>query len=193
MFLKPRFALLGDWNCSWDLSFNVPTDDVLKQHISGASYKFEYSLGHLFPKIASDVYELSIALPEGAHITKYSTGSAKPTFFAKSSSYSYLDFLGRPTLVFTFLNYLPSVHPDAKLTVEYTFEGYLVWIEPMYLVIGLLICFTLYIFLSKMDLTFGSEILEEKAHKEMLTRDRRQPYKVTDSDRTDKVADKKKR
>lgn len=174
MFLKPRFALLGDWNCTWYLSFNVPTADILKQHIHDSSYKFEYDLSHLFPNMPSDKYELRIALPEGAKIKKHSLGGAKADNITEELSYGYLDFFGRPTLVFTFKNYLPSIYQNAKLKVEYTLESHLIWIEPVYLVVGLFICFGIYIVFSKMDLTFGSDHLEERYQNELEARHNRE-------------------
>ena len=176
------------------MSFNVPTDEILKQSTSGSTYKLEYDIAHLLPNIASDVYELRVALPEGATILNYSTGYAKPSNFSKSTSYSYLDFLGRPTLVFKFNNYLPSVYANSKLTVEYTLEGYLLWIEPVYLVVGLLLCFALYLVFSKMDLSFGSDYLVEKHELEIEARERHAKTAAVENQKSDKqLADKKRR
>ena len=138
---------------------------------------------------------MRVALPEGATILNYSTGAAKPSNFSKSTSYSYLDFLGRPTLVFKFNNYLPSVYANSKLTVEYTLEGYLLWIEPVYLVVGLLLCFAIYIVFSKMDLSFGSDYLEEKHELELESRQRHlKNANPIESQKPEKpLADKKRR
>lgn len=141
----------------------MPTDDILKQHYQKATYRYEYPLAHLLKSIPSDVYELRLALPEGAKILSYSTGELKPDNVTNDLSFSYLDYLGRPTLVFTFKNYLPRVHGDVKLVVDYTLDATLIWIEPIYLVVGLLLCFGLYIAYSKMDLSFGSDQLKEDA------------------------------
>lgn len=78
-----------------------------------------------------------------------------------TKSFSYLDFLGRPTLVFTFADYLPKVDMNAKVIIEYSLQSTLIWIEPLYLICGLMLCFSLYLIFSKLDLTFGGEGLEE--------------------------------
>lgn len=110
----------------------------------------------------SDEYIVKLALPEGAQIKSYSTGSDVSTRFELTKSFSYLDFIGRPTLVFSFDNYLPSKDQNAKIFVEYTFQKLLIFIEPLYLVVGLSLCFLLYTVFSKIDLSFGSEEYAEK-------------------------------
>jgi Ribophorin I len=161
--LKPRFSLLGDWNCTWELAHNIPTDDVLSKKIGSNTYKFEYGVAHLLHRVSSDVYELRVALPEGAKILSHNIiKGAQPTKVGHELSYSYLDFLGRPTLVFTFDNYLPRINLEAKLVIEYTLADHLMFIEPAYLVCGLMLLFGIYLCFSKMDLSFGNEELQEQ-------------------------------
>lgn len=158
--LKPRFSLLGDWNCTWELSFNVPTNDILKTHAEEGYYRFEYKLNHLLENTPSDKYELSIALPEGATAHRHMISTTQPYTLNNTLSFSYLDFLGRPTLQFTFENFLPRVNPDATVIVDYSLPDGLLFIEPLYLVAGLMLCFSIYLVLSKLDLSFGSEDLQ---------------------------------
>lgn len=162
MTLEPRSPLLGNWNCTWFLAHNVPTTNILKQSSSGSTYRFEHPVAHLLTQTPSDKYELRVALPEGASVTKISLQGVEASAQSTTSSFSYLDFIGRPTLVFEFEDYLPDLTPEAKLSIEYSFQSHLIWIEPLYLVAGLLGAFAIYIGLSKMDLSFGSQELVEK-------------------------------
>lgn len=163
--------MLGDWNATWDLSYNVPTENILRQSISGSNFKFEYPVGHLLEHIASDVYEFKVAFPEGADILSYKyIGVRQPERINTTKSWSYMDFLGRPTLVFTFTDYLPKVDREAKVIVEYSLQSSLIFIEPIYLMCGLMLCFLAYIIYSKLDLSFGSEELVEANEIEMKTR-----------------------
>jgi Ribophorin I len=117
----------------------------------------------LLHRVTSDVYELRVALPEGAKILSHNViKGAQPTKIGHDLSYSYLDFLGRPTLVYTFDNYLPRINLEAKLVIEYTLADHLIFIEPAYLVCGLMVLFGIYLCFSKMDLSFGNEELEEQ-------------------------------
>jgi oligosaccharyltransferase complex subunit alpha (ribophorin I) len=162
VILKPRFALLGDWNCTWFLAHNVPTEDILRQHVNGATFRFEFPLAHLLTEIPSDNYEVKVALPEGAQIISFDSGRAQARAVTTTKSFSYLDFIGRPTLVFSYDNYLPRVDLKTKIQIEYTFQPMLVIIEPLYLVVGLFLCFLAYIVFSRTDLSFGSEEYAEQ-------------------------------
>jgi hypothetical protein len=182
---------LGDWNCTWDLSYNVPTEDILRQSVSGSTFRFEYGVAHLLENIPSDTYEFKIAFPEGASILSHQyTGIKQPDNVSTTKSWSYMDFLGRPTLVFTFSDYLPKVDRDAKVVIEYSLQSTLIFIEPIYLMCGLMLCFLAYIFYSKFDLSFGSDELEEAHQLELQTR--KKYAKVAGSDkRVDKQAKRK--
>lgn len=161
--MKPRFSLLGDWNCTWEIAHNIPTDDVLSKKVGSNTYKYEYPVAHLLHRVSSDVYELRVALPEGAKILSHNViKGSKPNKVGTDLSYSYLDFIGRPTLVYTFNNYLPRISLDAKLVIEYTLADHYLLIEPAYLVGGLMLLFGIYLAFSKMDLSFGNEQLEEE-------------------------------
>lgn len=187
--MKPRFSLLGDWNCTWEISYNVPAEDFLQQKVGGSDFKLEIPVSHLLKNIPSDVYEVKVAVPEGASIQRFSTGTANPSKTGETLSYSYLDFIGRPTLIFTFHNYLPKADKtDPRLVIEYSLQGGLLIIEPLYLVIGLMFCFLFYIFFSKLDLSFGSQDLQERLQLEAKTT---KPAKQVTEQATTKTVKKK--
>lgn len=165
----------------------MPTDDILRQSSSGSTFRFEYPVAHLLERIPSDTYEFKVAFPEGAVILSHNyQGVKQPDSINTTKSWSYLDFLGRPTLVFTFTDYLPKVDKDAKVIVEYSLQSSLIFIEPIYLMCGLMFCFLAYIFYSKFDLSFGSDELKE-AH-ELESSTRKKPVRAAMA--TDKKGDK---
>ena len=168
MKLIPRFPLLGGWNLTWDISYNVPTEDFLQRAVSGSEYRFEFRLGHLLHDLPTDLYELEVALPEGATIKDF----VLDTFdFASKElilSYSYLDFVGRPTLKLKFNNFLGKIDKNAVIIVDYHFAQILMLVEPAYLVIGLMMLFGIYIFLSKFDFSFGSTEVNEEYNKKRI-------------------------
>lgn len=134
----------------------------MKERKSDSRFRFEYSVAHLLHAIPSDTYELKVAFPEGANILSHKfEGLYKPDKVSTTTSFSYLDFLGRPTLVFSFSDYLPRVDMNAKVVIEYSLQSTLIWIEPLYLICGLMLCFSVYLIFSKLDLTFGGEGLDE--------------------------------
>ena len=46
----------------------MPAQDLLRQNIEGTEFQFTYPISHLIKDGISDVYTLSVALPEGAKI-----------------------------------------------------------------------------------------------------------------------------
>ena len=66
--LTPRFALQGGWNHTWEISYNVPAEDVLTQNIEGTEFEFLYPLSQLVVDGNSELFTIRVALPEGAVI-----------------------------------------------------------------------------------------------------------------------------
>ena len=107
-------------------------------------FRFEYNIAHLLENIPSDKYEFKVAFPEGAEIIKHTYQGIRQPDINVTKSWSYMDFLGRPTLVFTFSDYLPKVDNDAKVIIEYSLQSSLIFIDPIYLMCGLMLCFLFY-------------------------------------------------
>ena len=155
--LFPRFALLGGWNLTWDISYNAPSSNYLTKHVSESDYVLKLDLGYLLTDIPSDKYHLRVALPEGAEILDVTIPGQKPSINGQVKTFSYLDFVGRPTVNLTFYNFLPRVNPNQTLIIRYRFKGFLLIVEPLYLSIGLFLCFSIYLVVSRLDLSFGHE------------------------------------
>lgn len=165
--LFPRFSLLGNWNLTWDISYNVPSTEFLSVN-SKNEYKFEYSLHSLFSTLPHDRYTLKIALPEGAKLVSEEFTGIKPKRIKEELSFSYLNFFGRPTRVYFFDNYYGSANPDAKLTIRYEFQPSSLWIAPLYLVSALGLAFAIYLLISRIDLNFelAEDPAAEQSHEE---------------------------
>jgi len=94
-------------------------------------------------------------LPEGSKILEVSTGKITPNSISKTEkTFSYLDFLGRPTVVVTFKNHIPQVVLGENLKIRYSISKSKLLIEPAYLVCGLMGMFMFTIVVSKLNLDF---------------------------------------
>ncbi|GAA5963949.1 hypothetical protein JCM21900_004081 [Sporobolomyces salmonicolor] len=98
--LTPRYPLLGGWNYSFTVGYDLPLGDFVKTRKDGAGRKYVAAVPFLTPikNVAVDEVRLEIRLPEGARNIRVT-----PPFLVDSHSAglarSYLDSTGRPTVV----------------------------------------------------------------------------------------------
>jgi oligosaccharyltransferase complex subunit alpha (ribophorin I) len=62
--LKPRYPILGGWNYSFVIGYDVPLEDVLK--VDGGKQVLSVPFLTGYKDLAADKVELVIVLPEGA-------------------------------------------------------------------------------------------------------------------------------
>ena len=157
MTLFPRFSLLGNWNLTWDISYNVPSTEFLSVKEDSNEYKFEHSLHSLLKTIPHDLYTLKVALPEGAKFLSDHFTGIKPKEIREETTFSYLNYFGRPTRVYVFENYIGLANLDSRLTIRYSYTPSSLMIAPLYLALALLGTFLAYLLFSRLDLNFGHE------------------------------------
>ena len=116
---------------------------------------FEYDLTPLMRQTPSDVYTLKVALPEGATVLSANIDGFQPHEVKEEVTYSYLDYFGRPTLVYTFKRHLTTPGREDKVRVHYRLPSVYMAVSPSYTVCLLLASFAVYLILSKADFTFG--------------------------------------
>ncbi|GAA5881471.1 hypothetical protein JCM16303_005667 [Sporobolomyces ruberrimus] len=98
--LQPRYPLLGGWNFSFTVGYDLPLQDWLKVRKSSSRPKYVAAVPFLTPikDISVDKVRLEIRLPEGARnvraISPYPV-EEEPLKTVKT----YLDSIGRPTVV----------------------------------------------------------------------------------------------
>ncbi|GAA5916144.1 dolichyl-diphosphooligosaccharide--protein glycotransferase subunit OST1 [Sporobolomyces salmoneus] len=98
--LTPRYPLLGGWNFSFTIGYDLPLQEWLKVRKGGEGPKYVAAVPFLTPikDVAVDKVRLEIRLPEGARnvraISPYPV-EQHPLTTVKT----YLDSIGRPTVV----------------------------------------------------------------------------------------------
>ncbi|GAA5985222.1 hypothetical protein JCM10908_002574 [Rhodotorula pacifica] len=117
--LKPRYPLLGGWNYSFTIGYDLPLGEFVRTRKEGGG-KYIAAVPFLTPTkdVAVDSARVEIRLPEGARdihvrtpfpMSTLSYPAFVPRLFGKhhtvqeggSVSWTYLDSTGRPTVVLT--------------------------------------------------------------------------------------------
>lgn len=82
-----------------NIGYNVPASDLVKMSVKDSTkFVFEYPLAHLLTDGISDLFTTRIALPEGSKVLSVETGDVRAEV-SYDKTFSYLDFIGRPTVV----------------------------------------------------------------------------------------------
>ena len=161
--LIPRTALLGNWNLTWDIAINTPASKSLFRAGNTEKYKLVLPVSSFIKELPHDLYKLQIALPQGAHIEDFKVQGYTPIQKGFITyTYSHLDLFGRPTLNLHFEDFLGELHPDAKVTIIYTFDEWQLWLKSVYLMLLLGVAFLLAVFLPRLDLSFGSDLYNQR-------------------------------
>ena len=167
MTLYPRFSLLGGWNLTWDLSYNTPSDEFIKQNTrDGEDFIFTYKLAPLLATTPSDIYTLKVALPEGAKVISEKIDGFQPHKTSRELTYSFLDYVGRPTLTYTFKRHFARPGRNDAVTIKYQLSIAYMAVSPLYTVCLLMATFIIYLVISRVDLAFGD--IDEKSTKKSI-------------------------
>jgi len=97
--LEPRFPILGGWKTTFNLGYNLPPQKFLYQNITSGKYVLKQLFYIDLHELVSEDYTLKVILPEGA----YDISADLPFEIEEqltSTTFSYLDTIGRPTLIF---------------------------------------------------------------------------------------------
>lgn len=133
----------------------MPAQDILQMSRKGNKFVFEYPLAHLIKEGISDMFTIRVALPEGASILKVETDGNKAEI-SRDKTFSYLDFMGRPTVVIKMKNHIPQAI-TGNLRITYKFSKFNLLIEPLYIMGGIFTMFATSILISRMNLDFKKE------------------------------------
>jgi len=80
-------------------------------------FVFECPIAQLIKDGISDVFTTRVALPEGAKILKVETAETRADV-SFDKTFSYLDFIGRPTVVIKIKNHVPDA-AEGVLKITY--------------------------------------------------------------------------
>ncbi|GAA6050381.1 hypothetical protein JCM3770_004010 [Rhodotorula araucariae] len=126
--LQPRYPLLGGWNYSFTVGYDLPLGDYVKARAGARRGEYVAAVPFLTPvkDVAVDEVRVEIRLPEGAKniavhapfpLTSLSV-PASPTPAAENLAWTYLDSTGRPTVVLT--KHACTDRHGADVLIEYT-------------------------------------------------------------------------
>lgn len=96
--ITPRFSIFGGWKSNWEIGYNLPTDNMLLH--SGDHFELsQLPLGYELDKVIAEEFTLTLVLPEGAANIRLLI-NGQEVDYATEVSYSFLDFIGKPTIVY---------------------------------------------------------------------------------------------
>jgi len=112
---------LGGWKTNWELSYNLPTRQYLYQEEKNPkNFVLKQKFGMPFEKILCQDYTLKVIFPEGADDIQVDIPYTVDQI-SSTTTKSYLDFVGRPTLIINKKNVLPD--HNKIFQASYTFES----------------------------------------------------------------------
>lgn len=134
MEVDPRFPMFGGWESDFHIGYNLPSQNYLSVNNNDQDqYVLNISFAVPFASAAIDSLTVRVILPEGATdiewVTPFDIDSASFTEFK-----TYLDTVGRPTLILSKSNCVARVHQQ-NFQVSYRFAKGAILREP-FLVTG---------------------------------------------------------
>ncbi|KAG8891719.1 dolichyl-diphosphooligosaccharide--protein glycosyltransferase subunit 1, partial [Tulasnella sp. 403] len=97
--LKPRYPLLGGWNYTFTLGYDMPLQNWAKYDSSRNTYVLAVPFMTAIPGAAYDDVEVKVILPERASVLE-----VHPPFpcdeIRRETHVTYLDSVGRPAIIF---------------------------------------------------------------------------------------------
>jgi hypothetical protein len=173
--IYPRFPLFGGWNCSFEISYNVPLYDNLTKTSNSNSYQLSSRTAFLFNDAPVRKFSLEIVLPDGSKITKISPISMnsnlpKHEFIDSELHWSYLDIYGRPCIRYTQDNLIQESVQYIHVEYEYSF---MTMMSKLILLIGVFaLIFILMIAYQRCDFVIFAEHLPAKKHGSTPTKEK---------------------
>eukprot|EP00124_Ichthyophonus_hoferi_P003388 Ihof_evm6s290 gene=Ihof_evmTU6s290 len=128
--LVPRFPMFGGWKYDYMLNYTLPLSNYLSH--SGNSYSVAMPLvSNVMPNLVIDQFTLKVTVPEGASniVFKYKYPMDSESREFKTT---YLDTVGRPTVVVTKSNIVHDIITDFEIT--YDFDPMAIVYEPAMLI-----------------------------------------------------------
>ncbi|KAF8679100.1 hypothetical protein HU200_045862 [Digitaria exilis] len=148
--IEPRYPLFGGWHCTFTIGYGLPLQDFLFESDDGRRF-INLTFGCPLLDTVVDDLTIKVVLPEGSKnpqpIVPFATEKHLET------SYSYLDVVGRTTVVLK-KNNVVGEH-NVPFQVYYEFNPIFMLAEPMMLTSAVLLFFVACIAYLHMDLSIG--------------------------------------
>ncbi|XP_020583300.1 dolichyl-diphosphooligosaccharide--protein glycosyltransferase subunit 1B [Phalaenopsis equestris] len=148
--IEPRYPLFGGWKASFVIGYSVPLEDFLFESPDGQHY-LNFSFGCPLYETLVDSITIKVVLPEGSKNPSAVLPFGADRYLEKT--YSYLDVVGRTTVVIKKKNVVPE--HNVPFQVYYNFNPIFMLAEPLMLVTAIFLFFSACIAYLRMDLSFA--------------------------------------
>ncbi|KAK3141028.1 hypothetical protein QOZ80_4BG0328670 [Eleusine coracana subsp. coracana] len=148
--IEPRYPLFGGWHCTFTIGYGLSLQDFLFEADDGRRY-INLTFGCPLLDTVVDDLTIKVVLPEGSK-------NPQPVvpFLAEQhleTSYSYLDVVGRTTVVLKKKNVVGE--HNVPFQVHYEFNPIFMLAEPLMLIFAVFLFFVACIAYLHMDLSIG--------------------------------------
>ncbi|GJN25903.1 hypothetical protein PR202_gb13789 [Eleusine coracana subsp. coracana] len=148
--IEPRYPLFGGWHCTFTIGYGLSLQDFLFEADDGRRY-INLTFGCPLLDTVVDDLTVKVVLPEGSK-------NPQPVvpFLAEQhleTSYSYLDVVGRTTVVLKKKNVVGE--HNVPFQVHYEFNPIFMLAEPLMLIFAVFLFFVACIAYLHMDLSIG--------------------------------------
>ncbi|XP_062227289.1 dolichyl-diphosphooligosaccharide--protein glycosyltransferase subunit 1B [Phragmites australis] len=148
--IEPRYPLFGGWHCTFTIGYGLPLQDFVFESIDGGRY-INLTFGCPLLDTVVDDLTIKVVLPEGSKnpqpVVPFLTEQHLET------SYSYLDVVGRTTVVLKKKNVVGE--HNVPFQVHYDFNPIFMLAEPLMLISAVFLFFVACIAYLHMDLSIG--------------------------------------
>uniref|UniRef100_A0A0E0H866 Dolichyl-diphosphooligosaccharide--protein glycosyltransferase subunit 1 n=1 Tax=Oryza nivara TaxID=4536 RepID=A0A0E0H866_ORYNI len=148
--IEPRYPLFGGWHCTFTIGYGLPLQDFLFESDDGRRY-INLTFGCPLLDTVVDDLTIKVVLPEGS-----TSPQAVVPFLTEQyleTSYSYLDVVGRTTVVLKKRNVVGE--HNVPFQVYYEFNPIFMLAEPLMLISAVFLFFVACIAYLHMDLSIG--------------------------------------
>ncbi|MQL95642.1 hypothetical protein Taro_028315 [Colocasia esculenta] len=134
--IEPRYPLFGGWKSTFVIGYGLPLKDFLFEASDGRRY-LNFSFGCPLMETVVDKLVIKVVLPEGSK--NPSAAVTFPIAQKLETSFSYLDIVGRPTVVLEKENVVPE--HNTFFQVYYSFSPVFMLAEPLMLAVAFFLFF----------------------------------------------------
>uniref|UniRef100_A0A0E0KXD0 Dolichyl-diphosphooligosaccharide--protein glycosyltransferase subunit 1 n=1 Tax=Oryza punctata TaxID=4537 RepID=A0A0E0KXD0_ORYPU len=148
--IEPRYPLFGGWHCTFTIGYGLPLQDFLFESDDGRRY-MNLTFGCPLLNTVVDDLTIKVVLPEGS-----TSPQAVVPFLTEQyleTSYSYLDVVGRTTVVLKKKNVVGE--HNVPFQVYYEFNPIFMLAEPLMLISAVFLFFVACIAYLHIDLSIG--------------------------------------
>lgn len=151
--VRPRYPIFGGWNYNFTVGWTYDLGNFLKD-VGNEKYALRVPLIEGPRDVTYDKVIVRIIFPEGANDIQ--SFSPLPIDTVMSSTYSFLDTIGRPTMSLEFDNLFDG-HAKADILVEYSYSWMAAMKKPVSITVGLFAVFASILILSNVNINISSK------------------------------------